>query len=335
MTVSRPAAAPSEWLVAALCRLPEALARPLGRGLGSLARRPFRLRRRVVEEQIAAAFPERPSLWVRDVARRCYRHFGEELLATAAIARAGPEALLARVENLEETREVHRRAAANGGCLVVTGHLGNWELAGAVLGGLGRPVVAVVRPQGGAAGAGLRRLRGALGIESVPMDRAAARLPAALAEGSVVALVADQNAAARGVVLPFLGSPASTFRGPARLARALDAPLVFGALLRSGEGYRARLEPVTATAEGERALTRAWLSRLEDAIRRHPAQYFWFHRRWKPLPRRGTDSPVEAGSASVGEGAAPSDPERRPAGGGRNEAPMRGQESDATEGEAT
>lgn len=309
---------PGEWLVGALGRLPESLARPVGRGLGALTRRPFRLRRRVVEEQIAAAFPGRPPLWVTDVARRCYRHFGEELLATAAVARGGPGALLDRVENLREIREVHRRLVGGGGCLVVTGHLGNWELAGGVLGGLGRPVVAVVRPQGGAAGAALRRLRRSLDIETVSMDRAAARLPSALAEGSVVALVADQNAAARGIVVPFLDSPASTFRGPARLALALETPLLFGALLRWGGGYRARLEPVAdpgsgdgAPGEGERALTRAWLARLEGAIRRHPAQYFWFHRRWKPLPA----------------------PERRPPAGGRNGTRRHGGERDDVQGE--
>jgi KDO2-lipid IV(A) lauroyltransferase len=102
-----------------------------------------------------------------------------------------------------------------------------------------------------------------------------------------VALVADQDARGRGVFVPFLGRPASTFRGPARLSLETGAPLFFGAAIRDGDGYRAVVEPVESDLSGPEAevdLTRKWVARLEAWVRRHPDQYFWFHRRWKTVP---------------------------------------------------
>ncbi|MFQ5680188.1 MAG: lysophospholipid acyltransferase family protein, partial [Gemmatimonadota bacterium] len=295
----------------ALAALPEEVAVRLGAGIGGVAYRPLRIRRGTVERQLRAAFPGRPERWVRAVARACYRHFGREAVATLRIGRAGPPALLERLVNPEEPAATYERcASAGGGALVVTGHLGNWELAGACLAALGLPVTAVVRRRETGAERRLAELRERLGIESVPMSAAPGRLRAALAEGRTVALVADQHAAARGIAVPFLGRPASTFLGPARLALALRAPLFFGALLREGSAYRAVLRPIPAPEPGrgaERELTRRWVAVLEEAVRDHPEQYFWFHRRWKLAEgtgggRNASGSPVVAGSGRTRTG---------------------------------
>ena len=123
------------------------------------------------------------------------------------------------------------------------------------------------------------------------MGRAAREAPAALRDGRVVVLASDQDALERGVFVPFLGRPASTFRGPARLALRHDVPLFFGVLVREGQGYRMVLERVEAgpgaDADPETRLTRAWVERLEDHVGRRPEQYFWFHRRWKTEPPGG------------------------------------------------
>ena len=119
------------------------------------------------------------------------------------------------------------------------------------------------------------------------MEEARARMPDLIRSGVSVALVADQDARNRGIFVPFLGRPASTFRGPARLALETGAPLFFGAAIREGDGYRAVVEPVSTRRDGpdaERDLTRAWVERLDYRVRLSPEQYFWFHRRWKTIP---------------------------------------------------
>ncbi|MGH7542068.1 MAG: lysophospholipid acyltransferase family protein, partial [Gemmatimonadota bacterium] len=257
-------------------------ARTTGRRLGELAYTPLRVRRRTVERQIEVSFPDRHPVWVRETARACYRHFGEEM---AALSRPGPahlRQLLERVRDPAAAPEMLRRAGSRG-AVIVTGHLGNWELAGAYLAASGLPVTAVVQRQRGAFDRRVQRLRRQLGIETVYREEPAWRLVRAIRRGRVVALVADQHAARGGAPVLFFGRPASTFLGPARLAIAARAPLFFAGLVREADGYRTLIERVD-DGEGPRdelALTRAWVERLEDAVRAHPEQYFWFHRRWK------------------------------------------------------
>ena len=291
-------------LAAGFSALPGGAARSLGTALGRLARHPLGIRRAVVEAQIAAAFPGWPEERVREVAAGCYEHFGRELAAVARMGRLRPGTLLERTAGTEAARAVWEEATAGGGgALLVTGHLGNWELGGAAIAALGVPVSAVVKRQSNRrVDRLLSRLRRGLGVEPVGMARAGRELPRALEEGRGVALVADQDAGPRGVFVPFLGRPASTFRGPARLSLRHGAPLLFGGLVREGEGYRLLLERVEApegpagiedgdVGEAERALTRAWVARLEAAVRRRPDQYFWFHRRWKTRPPRTRREP--------------------------------------------
>lgn len=289
----------------ALSVLSSSAARWAGRGLGLVARAAG-VRRAVVEEQVRAAFPERSEGWVERTIRACYGHFGEEVAAIVRLGRSGPEALVERTAGTDELRRVWGEATGWGpaegrgaagtsrGGLIVTGHLGNWELAGAAVAGSGIPISAVVKGiRNEHVNRHLTELRGRLGMETLDMAEASQGVPEALERGRAVALVADQDARESGVFVPFLGRPASTYRGPALLALRHRVPLLFGVMVREGEGWRVSLEPVWEPGgESERrpggdpvrSLTRGWVARLERAVRAHPEQYFWLHRRWKTRP---------------------------------------------------
>lgn len=288
-----------------LGRLPGRWAEAIGGTAGGLVRSPLGLRRRVAERQIAASFPGRPPGWVERVAREAYRHFGRELAATLSAADRGPAVLFERLENRGRLEEALGAVGAAGrGAVVVTGHIGNWELLGACAGVLGRPLLAVARSHGLRLDAELASIRRALGVETV-LEGWAARLPAALAEGALVGLVADQHAGPHGVRVPFLGRPASTHLGPARLALACEVPLHFAALLRDGDAYRLELEEVSRPRgpDAPLRLTRCWVERLERLVRTRPEQYLWSHRRWKPGGRPRPRNAVRG--AAVGDACAP------------------------------
>ncbi|MDP2481418.1 MAG: lysophospholipid acyltransferase family protein [Candidatus Palauibacterales bacterium] len=284
--------------------LPPRAGEAVGVALGRAAR-VAGLRAGVVRSQIAAAFPDRAAAWVEATAAACYRHFGREAAVLARLSRLDPGRLVARTRGVEAVREALAGGGSpGGGCVIVTGHLGNWELAGALLAGIGLPVMAVAKRQANRRfDRRLRELRRRLGIETVSMARAGHRIPEAVAGGAAVALVADQDAGSRGVFVPYLGREASTFRGPAYLSLRTGAPLMFGFVVREGGGYRVEIEPVPkpgagqgpAGAAAEVELTRRWVSRLEGAVRRWPGQYFWFHRRWKTRPPGGALTGTESG----------------------------------------
>lgn len=308
-------------LAAGLGRLPRGPAGRLGAGIGAVAHG-LGARRSLVERQIAAAFPDATSERVAEIAAASYRHFGREMTEITRLQRTGTSELPGRVSTDAATDRWIDRMRAGEGTLIVTGHVGNWEVAGALLAARGVPLAAVVKRQSNPRfDDWLAAARRRLGIEPVYMEDAMFAIPRLLRAGRSVALVADQDARSHGLIVTFLGRPASTFRGPARLALATGAPLVFGASVREGEGYRVRMEPVDdaasrvanaaaagasgageASRDPELALTRAWVERLEAHVRRVPEQYFWFHRRWKSgdrnEPRGGAVSTAGSGVES-------------------------------------
>ncbi|MFQ5889950.1 MAG: lysophospholipid acyltransferase family protein [Gemmatimonadota bacterium] len=275
-----------------LSALPEEAAHAIGSTLGRLAYAPLRFRRHVVEAQIAAAFPERSPGWVRETARACYVHFGRETSAIARLGRFDPVRLRSCTAGGSEAMATYRSCVPSGrGAIIVTGHIGNWELAGAFLASAGVPLAAVVKRQRNRRfDRHLAALRAGAGVPQLYMEDVARGVPRALSEGRSIALVADQDARSRGVFVTFLGRDASTFRGPARLALAHRVPLLFGALVREADGYRAVVEPVEIPPDGPgavRELTARWVGCLERQVRRRPEQYFWFHRRWKSAAGSG------------------------------------------------
>lgn len=273
---------------------PEPLALAAGRALGTLSRALLHVRRRVVESQLADSFPGARPRWVRVTARACYRHFGREV---ALLMGGSPriERTLASVVDEGGLGPRLRTAVAQwGGAVVVTGHLGNWELGAAAVRASGVGVTTIVQPQRGVFGRRLHELRAVLGLEVLHREAAARPALAALRSGRALALVADQHARRGSAPVEFLGRTAWTSLGPARLCLAADVPLFFAALVRDRSGYRIVHQEIDRGPSGAEAdaveLTKRWVRALEGQIHLRPEQYFWFHRRWKQVTSPGEEA---------------------------------------------
>ena len=263
-----------------------------GAALGALGFRPLRIRRRVVERQIAAAFPDLDRAAVGRLALQAYEHLGRVTVETALLSRMGTSDVIDLVERTDGWDILERYRDAGNGLLVVSGHLGNWELGAAYLAANGHHVDAVVRRMGNPLFDGyLTRTRSRLGMTVVRDREAVRRTPRTLRDGGTVALLIDQaglNIASTYV--PFFGRPAKTPRGAAVFALRLGVPLVFGAVLRQPNGrYRIFIEDIAIESTGDvdrdvDALAARYTAALERYVRRAPEQYFWHHRRWKQQP---------------------------------------------------
>lgn len=279
-------------LIGVLGAMPWSRAVRAGGAVGALGYRPIGVRRRMVERQVAAAFPGLDRDGVSAIAREAFRHLGHVAVETALLARIGRSGVLDLFDDPSGWDVVERLRDRARGLIVVTGHLGNWELGGAYLAARGIPVDAVVRRMGNPLfDAYLTRTRSRLGLHVVPDRDAVRRVPRALGAGGIVAFLADQaglNLASTFV--PFFGRPAKTPRGPAVFALRLGVPVVFGAALRRPDGgYHLAMEevPVHDTGDRERdvdAVVAAYTGALERWVRRAPGQYFWHHHRWKQQP---------------------------------------------------
>lgn len=285
-------------LVRALGAVPWDRAGRIGAGVGAMGYRPLGVRRRVVERQIAAAFPELRPEQVTELASRSYRHLGRSAIETALLPGLGQAGVLRLVSEVENWDLVERAHAAGRGIVIVAGHLGNWELAAAYIAARGVPLDVIVRRMGNPLfDRYLNQTREQLGVNVVYDAQAVRHTPRALREGRAVGFVADQGV--RGLAstfVPFFGRPAKTPRGAAVFALRFGAPVIFVAALRKHDGsYLVGFEEIPVVDSGERerdvdAVVLRFTQVLEKWVRRAPEQYFWQHRRWRRQP---PDTPPE------------------------------------------
>jgi KDO2-lipid IV(A) lauroyltransferase len=275
----------------ALRRVPERLAVALGGALGWITGEVVRVRREVVDENLARAFPDRVDAWRRRVAVGSYRHFGREAVVAFRVVREGASGVLERteVDGLEELLE----AARGPGAIVATGHVGNWEVAGGAVALRGVPIdVIAVRQRNPLFDRALVENRERLGMRVVHRGVAGVQVLRSLREGRIPVMLADQDAGGGGIFVDFFGHRASTTRGPALLALRSGARLFSGAcfaLPGAPRRYRVQLVPVDAPRTGDlvrdvASLTQAHADALARFVRDAPEQYFWQHKRWKTRP---------------------------------------------------
>ena len=270
----------------------------VGARIGALGYRPLGIRRRVVERQIAAAFPGLDEVDVTRIARGAYEHLGRASIEAAMLARLGPDTVLDLFEGADSWDVVEGALAKGKGLILVTGHLGNWELAGAYLAARGVPLDAIARRMSNPLfDRYLTETRSRIGMVVVHDAEAVRRTPRSLRENRAVAFLADQGVLGlASTFVPFFGRPAKTPRGPAVFALRLQVPIVFGAAVRQPSGkYRLAFEPVLVEDTGDRdrdvdAIVARYTATLERWVRRYPEQYFWHHRRWRRQP---PDTPPE------------------------------------------
>lgn len=280
-------------LAAALGRLPRAPAAWLGRRIGDGLWLVLRGRRRVATENLRQALPALSVAERRLVARRSFQHLGVLFVEICGLlARPLGDVLTGvRLEGREHLDAVMRK---HGRALLLTAHLGNWELLPAASRLTPYPLTIVVRPLDVP---WLNRvaeaLRGKAGIELIDKRAALRPVLTALARGRLVGILLDQNASRReGVFVPFFGRSASTSRSVAVLALRTGAPVVPIFTRREPDGghlvtVKAPIEPSDDGA-GQRAvteLTARYTAAIEAAIRETPEQWLWMHERWRTRPR--------------------------------------------------
>ncbi|NCQ33920.1 lysophospholipid acyltransferase family protein [bacterium] len=290
---------PRQWfdycLLCSLLRLarpmPRTLLLALGRGLGSSTWRVFRFRRQVVRENLGHAFADLDARQRDALALAFYRSLGMTLMEFLVFPRLRRRDFLDLVE-MEGIRHLHAAAALGKGALIVTGHMGNWEMLGARAAASGYQVTAAAKTQSNARVDRMQNgIRRRAGVDILKTDSGVKAMLKALRQGRMVALVADQDAGSEGYFTPFLGRPASFFKGPALFAYRTGVPMLTVFIHRLDDRrHRVVIEPavqVDPTWDEDQAvaaLTTHFAARLEAAVRRNPEQYFWVHRRWKTQP---------------------------------------------------
>jgi len=252
--------------------------------------------RRVARENLRLAFGD--TLSREEVGRMVLasmRHVAHVAVETLAADRylAGNVDARVPVEGLEHARAAVARGS---GVIMISGHLGNWELLGPMMGRLGLPVAPIVRPLDNPyLEARLAKLRSIAGGRLIDKHAAFRQALAHLRRGGSVGLLIDQRPKQGGIAVPFFGHDAYTTGGPAALAHASAAAVVPCFLVRQPDDtLRLVVEPeLPVPRTGDRGadgyrLTADCTAVIERWVRRHPAQWLWTHRRWA-VPTHGAE----------------------------------------------
>lgn len=282
------------WLaVRVLGVLPRGLAREIGAAVGALAFRGLGRLRKVGLRNLALAFPEKTEAEREAILRLVYRNLGyllAEFCEMPGYTAEGASRFI-RYEGLEN----YLRARDKGkGVLVLTGHLGAWELSSFYHSLMGMPMGMVIRRlDNPLVDAFVNRVRCMHGNRVIHKDDFARGLIASMRAGETVGILMDTNMTPpQGVFVPFFGVEACTASGMARIALKTGAAVVPGFLLwhETEKKYVLRfgeeLEVVnTGDAEADAvANTARFTAVMEAYIRQYPEQWLWMHRRWKTRP---------------------------------------------------
>jgi len=184
----------------------------------------------------------------------------------------------------------------NRGAVIVSAHIGNWELLAQrmVAADIPSSVLARMNPNP-YLGKWIVEQRQRSGLEVIDRQdpKAARKVFAALKKNRIVGFLIDQDTKVKSDFVPFFGRQASTPRGAAQFALRNDTPTFFMYSCREVKGHRIKVQPVSLKPyftmpreDGIRALTGDLTVLIENAVREHPDQWMWFHERWKtqPLP---------------------------------------------------
>lgn len=264
----------------------------VGRRYGDLACVGYALGRRTGMINLRRAFGSSMSrARARRMTRRVFQHLTQSVAEGLWCLRpGGAQAFVRSGRVTEEHPDLTRRAMADPRPkLLVTAHLGAWDLAIIWAGMLGgRGAVVQRRFDNRVLQAVLEWARAPLG-DTISKHGAAGETLRRLRQGQSVAMLVDENAGHRGYFVPFFGRVASTQRTPALLAIQTGCPIVLAAMVRRPSGrYLCRgawFDPAdTAAAWTVETLTTALTAHLETWIRDDPEQWRWIHWRWKTRP---------------------------------------------------
>ncbi len=271
------------WL-AGFKLLPSSLAKGILKGLFLVIGYGFGIRRKVALKQLAAVYPQKTDSQRRTVLKKLYRNMA---LTIYEVYLCSDKQLFA--DSLISGRENVDNALALGrGAILATAHFGNWEAA-RILPKAGIPLSVITKTQRNKKfDAYTKAIRERCGVRTIDMSRGLRDIVHQLAEGRMVAILMDQSAGAKGLMLDFLGFPASHWKGVAKLSLRYRVPIVPG-FARRNEDDRIVFEflpPLLAEDledkdENYPTIIKTLNEIIEAQIHKYPEQWFWVHKRWK------------------------------------------------------
>ena len=246
--------------------------------------------RRITKENIKVIFPEKSEREIRRMRIRMFRNFAKYLVDFFRFSKLDINYIKRNIK-VENIHYIDEALSKGKGAIIVSAHLGNWELGGVVVALLGYPFWIVALPHK------YRKVndffnfqRGSKGINVIPLGRAARQSLDILKKNRVLALAGDRDFSGKGIVSDFFGRPAIFPQGPAALSLKTGAKVIPGFMIRNEDDtFTFKFEkPLEFISTGDKnndliGLTVQYKNIFEDYIRKYPDQWYMFRKFWRDL----------------------------------------------------
>jgi len=243
--------------------------------------------RRFVKANLRVIFPEKENRELRKISKLVFRNFAKYLADFFRFERLN-RAYIDKNIKLENLHYFDQALKTGKGVVVLTAHLGNWELGGVVLAQLGYPFWAVALPhKNKKVNDFFVAQRAVKGVNVIAMGKAVRSCISEIRKDHMVALVGDRDFTEKGIIIDFFSKPTHFPEGPAALSLMTGASIIPGFMLRnSDDSFTLRIEkPVEFKPTGNKAqdlasLITVYKGIFEDYIRKYPDQWYVFRRFW-------------------------------------------------------
>jgi Kdo2-lipid IVA lauroyltransferase/acyltransferase len=262
--------------------------------LGSLWWHVMKKHRMRAMTNLRASFPEKSDAELIPIAKRSLQHFMELVMDTFFTPRLIHVETYHKFVHLNGLESTLRHILHQRGAIMITGHYGNWEVLGFTMATLGFETYSIARPIDNPHIdqwlLGVRERRGQIilskrGVTATAQD--------VLAKRGVLAALADQDAGRKGLLVPFFGRPASTYKSFGLWAMEYQVPIIVGYARRRQDTFEFDIgisdiihpEDWQNQPNELRYITERYTAAIEKFVREDPTQYLWIHRRWKTRPK--------------------------------------------------
>jgi KDO2-lipid IV(A) lauroyltransferase len=242
--------------------------------------------RRSVKNNLKVILPSSED--IPRLSREVFRNFARYLVDFFYVPEKLDDAYIrdhVTIKNLHYLPEVLKRGK---GGIILTAHIGNWELGGFIISRLGYPLIAVALPHKERSINNLfNNQRQSQGITIVPNNVAIRECIKGLKENRMMALLGDRDFNATGEMMDFLGKKVRMPKGPAAFSLKTGAAIIPAFLTRQGKDcFTLTLEkPILPPENPEdrhalKETMRKYITIIEETIRRYPTQWYMFQRFW-------------------------------------------------------
>ncbi|MDE2004116.1 MAG: hypothetical protein KGJ25_11350 [Betaproteobacteria bacterium] len=280
------------YILKFLTRLPLPLLYMLGSFAYFVAFHVLRWHRDLAARNLANSFPGKSDRERAQILRQSYVNLGQTLAETFWGFGASAEELTRRVE-IENPELIERYVSQGSPVLVLAAHVCNWEwLLPATGAQFSIPIDAVYKPLRVASlDEFIRSARSRFGGKPIPIQSFLFELMRRAGEARAYAMVADQTPPRNmdKFWTRFLNQDTAFFVGADKIARFLEAPVLYVAMRRVSKGhYVVRLHVLAEPPYehgGSLQVVERYARQLESEIQASPADWLWVHNKWKyPKP---------------------------------------------------